>query len=233
MSAQLLNARNGLSVGEVPIQAIDASNNHTVNNLTVNGTTSGIAVAAFPTGTRLTFQQTTAPTGWTKDTAITSDSVMRLVTGTVSNGGSQAFSTWNAQTATGAVTLTTANMPSHTHSITDPGHNHTQNAHTHTDSGHKHEIGMQQDPAVYPGNIYNPPIATTTLVFSSAGVNGHNTGGGGDGLSYNSTANLSSVTATNIANTTGITAAANGSGTSFTTPLSHGIFYYDFIIAVK
>lgn len=39
-------------------------------------------------------------------------------------------------------TLTTAEMPVHTHAVTDPGHNHqvTQNAHTHTvtDPGHSH-----------------------------------------------------------------------------------------------
>ena len=72
--------------------------------------------AAFPTGTRMSFQQTSAPTGWTKDTtAAINDSILRLVTGTASSGGTTAFSTWNAQTATGATTLSTAQIPSHTH----------------------------------------------------------------------------------------------------------------------
>lgn len=71
----------------------------------------------FPAGTRLMFQQTTPPTGWTKDsTAAFNDSLLRLVTGTTTSGGSQAFSTWNALTATGAHTLTIAEMPAHTHS---------------------------------------------------------------------------------------------------------------------
>ena len=70
----------------------------------------------FASGTRISFQQTTAPTGWTKDTtAAINDSILRVVTGSVASGGSVAFSTWNGQTATGAHTLTTAQMPSHIH----------------------------------------------------------------------------------------------------------------------
>ena len=83
-----------------------------------DATTQTTAAIAFPSGTRLSFQQTTAPTGWTKDTtAAINDSILRLVTGTVATGGTVAFSTWNAQTATGAVTLSTAQMPSHAHNI--------------------------------------------------------------------------------------------------------------------
>lgn len=67
-------------------------------------------------GTRMPFNQTAAPTGWTKDTTF-NDSIMRIVSGTVSNGGSTAFSTFNAQVATGAHTLTIAEIPSHSHQI--------------------------------------------------------------------------------------------------------------------
>jgi chemotaxis protein histidine kinase CheA len=74
------------------------------------------APTAFPSGTRMTFNQTSAPTGWTKDTtAGLDDSIMRIVTGSVSSGGSNAFSTFNGQTSVGATTLSTAEMPSHTH----------------------------------------------------------------------------------------------------------------------
>jgi hypothetical protein len=75
--------------------------------------------AAFPAGTRMSFQQTAAPTGWTKDTtAAINDSILRLVTGTASSGGSTAFSTWAAVTSTGSTTLTVSQIPSHTHSYT-------------------------------------------------------------------------------------------------------------------
>jgi len=69
-----------------------------------------------PSGTRMSFNQTTAPTGWTKDTtAALNDSIMRIVTGSVGSGGANAFSTFNGQTATAAHTLTTADIPAHTH----------------------------------------------------------------------------------------------------------------------
>lgn len=87
------------------------------NVLTSNGTAwVSQAAAAFDAGTRLAFQQTAAPTGWTKDTtAALNDSVMRIVTGAASSGGSTAFSTFNGQTATASYTLTTTDIPSHTH----------------------------------------------------------------------------------------------------------------------
>ena len=88
------------------------------NVLTSNGTTwtSAAAGGGFPAGTRMPFQQTSAPTCWTKDTtAAIDDSMLRLVTGTASSGGSTAFSTWSAVTATGAYTLATSEIPSHTH----------------------------------------------------------------------------------------------------------------------
>jgi hypothetical protein len=64
----------------------------------------------------MSFNQTAAPTGWTKDTSSAiNDAVLRLVTGSVSSGGSTGFSSWNSTTATGAYTLATADIPSHTH----------------------------------------------------------------------------------------------------------------------
>ena len=85
-------------------------------------TWAAVSASAFPSGTRMSFQQTSAPTGWTKDTtAAINDSILRLVTGSVTSGGTTAFSTWNAQTASGATTLSTAQIPSHTHTYSVPG----------------------------------------------------------------------------------------------------------------
>ena len=72
--------------------------------------------ASFPSGTRLLFQQSTAPTGWTKDTTV-NDKALRVVSGAVGSGGSVAFSTLFGRTATDGTTLTVAQMPSHTHQI--------------------------------------------------------------------------------------------------------------------
>jgi len=88
------------------------------NVLTSDGTnwTSTAPGGGFAAGTRMSFQQTSAPTGWTKDTtAGLNDSIMRIVTGTASSGGSVAFSTFAAQTTTGAHTLATTEIPSHAH----------------------------------------------------------------------------------------------------------------------
>lgn len=89
------------------------------NVLTSNGTSwTSAAAAAFDAGTRLAFQQTAAPTGWTKDTtAAINDSMLRLVTGAASSGGTTAFSTWSAVTSTGSYTLATADIPSHSHTL--------------------------------------------------------------------------------------------------------------------
>lgn len=79
------------------------------------------AVTAFPSGTVMLFVQSAAPTGWTKSTAH-NDKTLRVVSGSVSSGGSVAFSTAFASRSVtgsislGATTLSTAQMPSHTHS---------------------------------------------------------------------------------------------------------------------
>lgn len=51
-------------------------------------------VKAFPTGTRMLFQQTSAPAGWTKITNTQYDNAaLRFTTGTVGTGGADAFTT--------------------------------------------------------------------------------------------------------------------------------------------
>ena len=77
----------------------------------------------FASGTKMIFNQTAAPTGWTKVTSA-NDVALRLVSGTVGTGGSVAFETAFASvtpTASGGAvdnhTLTTAQMPSHGHGM--------------------------------------------------------------------------------------------------------------------
>jgi hypothetical protein len=75
----------------------------------------------IPAGTAMVFKQTAAPTGWTK--VLTNDnSALRVVTGAASTGGSVAFTTaFSSQAVTGtngasgAYTLATADIPSHSH----------------------------------------------------------------------------------------------------------------------
>ena len=87
------------------------------------------ATTAFPSGTVMLFVQSAAPTGWTKSTAH-NDKALRVVSGSVSSGGSVAFSSaFASQTPTitlsglsaGATTLATTQIPSHTHSVGSGG----------------------------------------------------------------------------------------------------------------
>lgn len=109
----------------------------TFSSITVNAkglitaASSGSAPAEFVSGTAITFNQTAAPTGWTK--SLTHDNkALRVVTGTVGSGGSVGFTTALATPTvtgstsisvsvsgtTGATTLTTAQLASHSHSGT-------------------------------------------------------------------------------------------------------------------
>jgi hypothetical protein len=91
------------------------------NVLISNGTTwTSAPVTVFPAGTALTFAQTAAPTGWTKSTTH-NNKALRVVSGSASSGGSVPFTTaFVNQSITGTVgstTLSTAQMPSHTHNV--------------------------------------------------------------------------------------------------------------------
>jgi len=78
---------------------------------------------AFPSGTRMLFQQTAAPTGWTKITTH-DNKALRIVSGSVVNGGSVAFTTaFASQSVAGTVgntALTIDQIPAHTHSYDAP-----------------------------------------------------------------------------------------------------------------
>ena len=73
-------------------------------------------------GTVMVFQQTTAPVGWTKLTT-NDNNMLRVVSGAVTTAGTTVFTTvFTNQTpavsipaSADAVTLTTAQIPAHTH----------------------------------------------------------------------------------------------------------------------
>jgi hypothetical protein len=71
----------------------------------------GMYARAFPTGTLMVFQQTSAPPGWTKQTTH-DDKSLRVVTGSASSGGATAFSSvFGSGKTAGATTLTTSHLP--------------------------------------------------------------------------------------------------------------------------
>lgn len=126
------------------VGAVKAGNNITIAaDGTISSTGGGGGGGDVPSGSRVAFYNSAAPTGWTKVTdAAVNDAAIRLVTGTGGNsGGTNAFSSAFANftpsgsvslaglsisgvTVTGTVgstTLTTAQMPSHTHTFFQVG----------------------------------------------------------------------------------------------------------------
>ena len=127
-----LNGTTGVTYPDGVLQTSGVPAPGTAGNvLTSNGTIwTSAAAAAFDSGTVMLFAQTTAPTGWTKNTSTGDNSALRVVTGSASTGGSQGFTTaFASQTPTGSVsitavsgsagatTLTTPQIPSHTHTV--------------------------------------------------------------------------------------------------------------------
>lgn len=79
---------------------------------------STLGASPFPAGTKMLFAQSTAPTGWTKDTTH-NNKALRVVSGTTGgdSGGSVDFSTLFARTAVDGSSLSIAQLAAHTHSV--------------------------------------------------------------------------------------------------------------------
>ena len=76
---------------------------------------------SFAAGTRMLFNQTVPPVGWTK--IIENDKALRLTTGSVGTGGSATWTTVFGPTAvTGGTAITIAQMPPHDHSTSELPH---------------------------------------------------------------------------------------------------------------
>ena len=125
-----LNGTTGVTYPDGTLQTAGVPAPGTAGNVLTSNGTSWVsqAAAAFDAGTVMLFAQTTAPTGWTKLTNL-DNYALRVVSGTASTGGSVAFTTaFASQTpagsvsintsglSAGATTLSTTQIPSHTHS---------------------------------------------------------------------------------------------------------------------
>lgn len=125
----------------------------------------------FVAGTLMLFQQTSAPTGWTKQSTHNNKS-LRVVSGTAGSGGGSAFtSIFGSSVSTNAHTLTTAQIPSHSHtaSVSDPGHSH---------QGHRGTFSSGT--AIGPSGFFgNQPYFTMSSVTTGISVSNSNNGSGG------------------------------------------------------
>lgn len=165
-----------------------------------------VSVAAFDAGTKMIFNQTSSPTGWTKDTVSNDDSALRVTTGSVSTGGSVGFATAMATPAvsgtvglsgdlaagnlavsiSGSIsdtTLTTTQIPSHTHTIPDV-----------TAPGNQTRTGVARDPST----TGNATISSGSSGSSGAHNHAHTLSGSMTGTPGvgNLAGSLSSATAT-------------------------------------
>lgn len=85
----------------------------------MNTVEDNIEDSRLASGTRAVFNQTTAPSFWTKvTTAAVNDNALRITTGTVGSGGTVDFlSTFGASSETEGHSLTTAELAAHSHTV--------------------------------------------------------------------------------------------------------------------
>jgi len=125
----------------------------------------------FPAGTRTIFNQTTAPTGWTKDVSF-DNAALRVVSGAASSGGTENFTDVFTQhtfssvpfgsAALGATTLAWPQIAPHGHIHSGP--TATRRAATSVAS----TPGTVPAPAPTVARL-NPPTVTTSSLGASAG----------------------------------------------------------------
>jgi len=185
----------------------------------------------LPSGTRLLFHNSTAPTGWTKDTSI-NDSALRVVSGTPGSGGSAGFaSALGSPTVTGSVglsgepgsgnlstsitgnvdigstTLSTSQMPSHDHNVPSS-----------ISSNQLNRVNIDYNVQVSEPEFTYDRLATINDVIDSTGGSGSHT--------HNTSSNLSG-------SISGSPSIGNLSAALSSASATINVKYQDFIIAQK
>ena len=191
-------------------------------------TMSGRLVDALPTGTKMLFQQTTAPVGWTKDVA-NDNKALRIVSGTAGTGGSVAFTTAFSSQNVGGTALTTAQLPSHTHTFSG----NTGDAGTHSHSGSTSSDG--------PTGYFTVDGRWTNVggAFSRSGGSGEAFANGApyamNQINLNGAHTHSITTDAQGAHTHSVsgTTSGVGSGSTHTHSLNLAVQYVDVIVATK
>ena len=134
-------------------------------------------ISDLPSGTRMLFQQTAAPTGWTKVTSY-NNWALRVTSGVVTTGGGRDFTdTFKVNYPTSGTvqghSITIDQMPAHSHGVNDPGHNHTA---TQIFASRTIYIGGTPIDNI-PGTADNCRYAAPVMNNSTTGISISNTGG--------------------------------------------------------
>lgn len=205
-------AQNGIGVGKIWQQgALDVQGDiiHDGTNLITK-----IMLSVYPVGAIYTSTVSTSPA------TLFGGTWAAFGAGRVLVGFNGSDTDFNASEKTGGAkthTLTTDEMPSHTH--TQNSHNHTQNAHTHTQNSHNHTQNAHthtQDPHNHTQNAHSHTQDSKTWMndataydtrpsgssgyYAGAGLKTYNTGGT-TATNNATTATNQNTTATNIATT--------------------------------
>ncbi len=128
----ILIGDDDITFNDSSVQTTGVPNPSTATQVCISNGSAWISAAApgFAAGTRWFFVQNTAPTGWTKDTTNYNNNALRVTTSTAGTGGTVDFSSaFVSQAVNGTIntsgltfssfTVTTSEMPSHTHVYTD------------------------------------------------------------------------------------------------------------------
>lgn len=135
-----------------------------------------VSSATLPSGTKMLFYAATAPTGWTAVTGL-NNIALRIVSasttgGTVTTGSPFTTIFANNRTTSGTVgntILTVAQMPVHSHGITDPGHDHKYGNQYFTPSAFNDDNSF----------VYGQNSEFTVTSKSTTGITINNAGGTG------------------------------------------------------
>lgn len=172
-------------------------------------------------GKTIAFNDTTAPTGWTKVTSH-NDKALRVVSGSVGSGGSAAFSTVFGTTVTGGTAISQTHLPSvnFSHSLTAASHTHPFSATTGAESAHTHSYTRNTQLATAQsgpgeGNLLQ---ATSTATTGAGSAHSHSVSGTTDGSGSLAVSG---------------TVSSGGSNTAHTHPMDLRVQYVDIILATK
>ena len=208
-------------------------------------------VQPFPSGTKMLFQQTSAPTGWTKITSSVDNKALRVVSGSVSSGGNQAFtsafasrtpagnvgSSGNSTASfSGSVSGNTGNSGASTSNVNTGGNvnNHTLSnnqmpSHSHSTSFRNHQnYGSNQGDGTRQGENANSTYNIGTN--NSGGSGSHSHGFSGSGHSHNVNNHTHSFSANFSGNTGNHT---HNAGSFSGTAMDFAVQYLDVIICSK
>lgn len=152
-----------------------------------NGTFSG-AWSSLPSGTRMLFQQSSVPPGWTQDTSVQNDSLLRMVNGAgggVHGGYGVSSVLWGGASSDGTA-ISVSQMPSHSHGVNDPSHSHWQM----TQTGGGTPTGGNIPCGTGSGALSQ---ASTTTENAGTGISIQNNGGGATHSHTLSSLNVNSI----------------------------------------